>query len=108
MGKLIRSTNIYGSNLVIGFGRRRHGVDLSASHVVRIGGGSGQHLTERRVGGWGWADQNTLFFGRFPAFHGQPLHCSVNSFRFLGFLLWFVLGPGGLREAPGGPGKAHG
>ena len=35
-------------------------------------------------------------------------HCSVNSFRFLGFLLWFVLGPGDLREAPGGPGKAHG
>ncbi len=22
--------------------------------------------------------------------------------------LWFVLGPGGLREAPGGPGKAYG
>ncbi len=26
----------------------------------------------------------------------------------LGFLLWFVLGPGGLLEASGGPGKAHG
>ncbi len=24
------------------------------------------------------------------------------------FLLWFVLGPGGLPEAPGDPGKAHG
>ncbi len=33
------------------------------------------------------------------------LHCSINSFRFLRFLLWFVLGPEGLREAPG---KAHG
>ncbi len=28
-------------------------------------------------------------------------------FRFLGSLLWFVLGYGGRREAPGGPGKAH-
>ncbi len=36
------------------------------------------------------------------------LHCSVIFFRFLGFLLWFVLSPGGLREAPGGPGEAHG
>ncbi len=36
------------------------------------------------------------------------LHCLINSFRFLGFLLWFVLGPGGSREAPGGPGKPHG
>ena len=36
------------------------------------------------------------------------LLCSVNAFRFLGLLLWFVLGPGGLREAPGGPRKAHG
>ncbi len=36
------------------------------------------------------------------------LNCSINSFRFLSFLLWFVLGPGGFREAPGGPGKAHG
>jgi hypothetical protein len=35
-------------------------------------------------------------------------HCLVNSFRFLDFLLWFVLGPGGLRLAPRGPGKAHG
>jgi hypothetical protein len=38
----------------------------------------------------------------------RDLHRSVNSFRFLCFLLWFVLGPGGPREAPGGPGKAHG
>ncbi len=36
------------------------------------------------------------------------LLCSVNSLRFLSFLLWFVLGPGGLREASEGPGKAHG
>ena len=36
------------------------------------------------------------------------LHRSVNSFRFLCFLHWFGLGPGGLREAPGCPGKAHG
>ncbi len=35
------------------------------------------------------------------------LHRSVSFFRVLGFLLWFVLGPGGPREAPGGPGKAH-
>ncbi len=39
---------------------------------------------------------------------GALLHCSVDSFRFLGFLLCCVLGPGGFREAPGGPGKAHG
>ena len=31
------------------------------------------------------------------------LHLSVNSFRFLSFSLWLVLGPGGLREAPGWP-----
>jgi hypothetical protein len=36
------------------------------------------------------------------------LHRSINYFRFLICLLRFVLGPGGLREAPGGPGKAHG
>jgi hypothetical protein len=49
------------------------------------------------------------------------LHCSVKSFRSLGFLLWFVLGPGGLREAeapglptegprgpPGGPRSSRG
>ena len=36
------------------------------------------------------------------------LYCSNQFLLFLGFLLWFVLGPGGLREAPGGPGKAHG
>ncbi len=41
-------------------------------------------------------------------FEESGFYCSVNSFRFLGFLLWFVLGPGGLRETPGGPGKAHG
>jgi hypothetical protein len=39
-------------------------------------------------------------------FHAVP-HCLINSFRFLGFLLWFVLRPGALREALGGPGKAH-
>ncbi len=39
----------------------------------------------------------------------QPwLHHLITSFRFLSFLLWFVLGPGGFREAPGGPGNAHG
>ncbi len=32
----------------------------------------------------------------------------INAFRFLGFLLWFVVGPRGLRERPGGPGKTHG
>ena len=32
----------------------------------------------------------------------------ANYFRFLGFLLWYVLCPGGLLEAPGGPRKAHG
>ena len=31
----------------------------------------------------------------------QLLHRSVNSFRFLRLLLWFALGPGDLREAPG-------
>ncbi len=39
---------------------------------------------------------------------GPGLHGSVNSCRFLSFSLWFVLGPGGFREASGGPGKAHG
>ncbi len=39
---------------------------------------------------------------------GRYLHRSVKVFRLLGFLLCFVLDPGGLREAPGGPGKAHG
>ncbi len=37
-----------------------------------------------------------------------PVHCSIIFSRFLGFLLWFVLGPGGLRKDPAGPGKAHG
>ncbi len=38
-------------------------------------------------------------FGQVRAPSGSRiLHCSVNSFRFLGFLLWFVSGPGGLRE----------
>ncbi len=32
----------------------------------------------------------------------------TNTFRFLGFWLWFVLGSGGLREVPDGPGDAHG
>jgi hypothetical protein len=36
------------------------------------------------------------------------LICSVKSLRFLGSLLWFVLGPGGLQEAPGDRGNAHG
>ncbi len=36
------------------------------------------------------------------------LHCSMNSFRFLCCLLWFVLGAGSHREAPGSPGNAHG
>ncbi len=36
------------------------------------------------------------------------LDCLINSFRFLGFLLWFVVGPGCLQEGPGGPGKVHG
>jgi hypothetical protein len=31
------------------------------------------------------------------------LHCSVNSFRFLSFLLWFVLGPWGPPGGPRGP-----
>ncbi len=35
----------------------------------------------------------------------KQLNCLINFFRFLGFLLWFVLGPGGLREAPGSPGR---
>ncbi len=35
-------------------------------------------------------------------------HPSLHCFRLLSFLLWFVLGPGGLRKAPGGPGKANG
>ncbi len=37
----------------------------------------------------------------------RSLHCLINCFSFRGFSLCFVLGPGGLREAPGGPGKAH-
>ncbi len=45
----------------------------------------------------------------FPCFAGVPafLHRSVNYFRFLGFLLCFVLGPGA-PGGPRGPGKAHG
>ncbi len=39
----------------------------------------------------------------------QPrLDCLINPQVFYGFVFWFVLGPGGLREAPGDPGKAHG
>ncbi len=48
------------------------------------------------------------FANRINHYRQSHLLCSVNSFRFLGFLIGFVLGPGGLREAPGGPGKAHG
>ncbi len=40
---------------------------------------------------------------RFHFKHIYFLHCSVNSFRFLDFLLWFVLGPGRPPEAPGRP-----
>jgi hypothetical protein len=48
-------------------------------------------------------------FGTESGFVSVPwLHCAINSFRFLGFFLWFVLGPESLQEAPGGPGKAHG
>ncbi len=36
------------------------------------------------------------------------LLCLINSVRFLGFLLWFVSGPGGLREALEGPRRALG
>ncbi len=49
----------------------------------------------------------SAFFTKTPPPATTPqdplLHRLVNSFRFLGFLLWFVLGPGGLREAPGRP-----
>ncbi len=68
------------------------------------------HIFQKRVFvglGTPGLQQNT-----WPKTHfGIPvdtLHCSNNYFRFLGFLLWFGLGPGGLREAPGNPGKAHG
>ncbi len=72
----------------------------------------------RALGGPTWTETDDLgarswfdlgLFFKAPSLSPQPqLHRSVNSSRFLGFLLWFVLGPGGLREAPGGPGKAHG
>ncbi len=39
---------------------------------------------------------------------GSSLRCLINALRFLSLLLWFVVGPGGFREAPGGPGKANG
>ena len=41
--------------------------------------------------------------GRPPGATGKPMHN-----RFLGLVIWFVLGAGGLRKRPGGPGKAHG
>ena len=41
--------------------------------------------------------------GRGGLFFRLLFYRSVNSFGFLDSLLWFVLGPGGLREAAGGP-----
>jgi hypothetical protein len=42
-----------------------------------------------------------------PLTHPSSIAQSI-LFRFLGFVLWFVLGFESLREAPGGPGEAHG
>ncbi len=44
----------------------------------------------------------------FEIYNKPKFRCSVKCFRFSVFELRFVLGPGGLREARGGPGKAHG
>ncbi len=49
---------------------------------------------------------NKPYLGRLVEY--PPLDCLITSFRLLGFLLWFVLGPRGLREAPRDPGNAHG
>ncbi len=54
----------------------------------------------RFQGSWGEAVE---FWAFREEVGGAHLHRSVNSLRFLSLLLWFVLGPGGLREAPGRP-----
>ncbi len=46
--------------------------------------------------------------GKQTPHSGQQLDLLTNTFRFLGFLVWFVVDPRGLREGSGGPRKAHG
>ncbi len=52
-------------------------------------------------------------FPEHPSLEYPFLHCLIDAFRFLGFLLWFVLGPEGLRGAslgppdPSGPGSKN-
>ncbi len=35
----------------------------------------------------------------------RKLDCSIDSFWFVGLLVWFVGGPGGFRKGPGSPPK---
>ncbi len=62
------------------------------------------------VGGHGVARvRGYLLVQRRNVVHVFNLDRSVNPFRFIGFLFWFVLGPGGIRKGlpgpPGAPGQ---
>ncbi len=72
--------------------------------TLRIRGGA---LSVEHMGGKAGGRSVTVLPDTHKRTRFLHLHCSVISFRFLGFLLWLALGPGGLREAPGVPGNAH-
>ncbi len=53
----------------------------------------------------GWTTQltNTPAWDGILGWRRRHLDCSVDSFWLIGFLVWFVVGPGFFREGPGSP-----
>ncbi len=80
----------------------------STVYVRLCNSASGRKRRDRRQSRGPEAENSGPAKGINKVSRSRNLHCLINSFRFLCFLLWFVLGPGGLREAPEGPGNAHG
>ena len=87
-----------GSGLLFSWGDRGFGADSGPDPGVR-------YPLNFYVGPWA-ASEDPPNSGPGGPEPGPPLHCSINSFRFLAFLLWFVLGPGGLRRPTEGSGGA--
>ncbi len=87
--------------------------------VGRSAGGSWDDLFVFAVGGHNLALSQVCWLKRVVSSRRPPtqiykispgspeLHSLINLLRFVGFLIWFVLGPGGLRKTPRGLGKAH-
>ncbi len=68
--------------------------------------GAPQNTPQNKAGVWGAAATPEEGLNQFIvvcATKARVLDCSIDSYWLVGFLVWFVVGPGDFREGPGSP-----